>query len=130
MRGIGDMQQAIWEISKVGIIMFLSFAMVIITAFFSAVVGKLFRKFSGLITFIVFIATNYVSTKSIAEIMELITEGMSNPYIQKEMMVGGTVVFSQILPNSIFMSIIILIIITSILLFLATTTIYDKKVEL
>lgn len=130
IREVSNIQQIVWEFGKIGIITSLSFAMVIITAFFSAVIGKLFRKFSGLITFIVFIATNYVSTRSIAGIIELINKSGLNPYIQKEMLIENTMVFVQVIPNSIFVPIMILVIIASILLFLATTTIYDKKVEL
>ncbi|HZX21606.1 MAG TPA: hypothetical protein VFF25_04385 [Clostridia bacterium] len=130
IKDIDNIHLIIWEIGKVGIIMFLSFAMTIITAFFSAVVGKLFRKFSGLITFIVFIATSYVSARLMSSIVGSINQGMFNSYVQKEMIVGEAEIFLQVLPNSIFIPSIILIIIISALLFLATTTIYDKKVEL
>lgn len=130
IKSIDNIHLIIWEIGKIGIIMFLSFAMTIITAFFSAVVGKLFRKFSGLITFIVFIATSYVSTRLMSEIVGLINKGMFNSYVQKEMTVGEVRMSLQVLPNPIFIPTMVSIIIISTLLFLATTTIYDKKVEL
>lgn len=130
IRDVGNIRQIIWEFGKIGIITSLSFAMVIITAFFSAVIGKLFRKFSGLITFVVFIVTNSVTTKSIAWIIELINKSGLNSYIQKEVIVEGTTVFMQAVPNTFFVPVIILIAVATILLFLATTTIYDKKVEL
>ncbi|MFW5649286.1 MAG: hypothetical protein ACOCG5_09370 [Candidatus Alkaliphilus sp. MAG34] len=130
IRDVSNMGQIVWEFSKIGVIASLSFSMVIITAFFSSVVGKLFKRFSGLITFIVFIAMNVISTKSITKIIELINRGGLNPYIQKEMMVEGTTVFVQVLPNSIFVPTIILTAIVSVLVFLATATIYDRKVEL
>lgn len=130
VRGVGNIWQVIWELGKIGIITSLSFAMVIITAFFSAVIGKLFKKFTGLITFVVFIVTNYVSTRSIAGVIELINRSRLDPYIQKEIIAEGTTVFVQVVPNSIFVPIIILIAAVSVLLFLTTATIYDKKVEL
>lgn len=130
IRGAGNIWQMVWEFAKIAIITSLSFALIIITAFFSAVIGKLFRKFSGLITFIVFIVTNYVSTKSIAGIIELINKSGLNSYIQKEVIIEGTTIFMQVVPNTFFVPIIILIAVATILLFLATTTIYDKKVEL
>ena len=129
IKDISNVHQIVWEFAKVGIMMFLSFAMAIITAFFSAVVGKLFRRFSGLITFVVFIITNYVSTNSIVEIVKLVNNGGPNPYMRREVMVKGNILL-QVLPNPVFVVSIILIIIVSILLFLATSTIYDRKVEL
>ncbi|HZK56905.1 MAG TPA: hypothetical protein VFD17_01240 [Clostridia bacterium] len=130
IRDVSNMGQIVWEFSKIGVIASLSFSMVIITAFFSSVVGKLFKRFSGLITFIVFIAMNVISTRSITKIIELINRSGLNPYIQKEMMVEGTTVFVQVLPNSFFVPTIILTAIVSVLVFLVTATIYDKKVEL
>lgn len=129
IRDIGNMHQIVWEIVKASVTMFLSFIMVIITAFFSAVVGKMFKRFSGLITFVIFIATNYVTTGLTAKIIELINKSGLDFFSRKEIMLRG-IVSVQFLSNSFFVFTVILSITVSILLFLATTTIYDKKVEI
>ena len=132
MKGVDNIQHIVWELGKIGIIVFLIFGMAIIIAFFSAVVGKLFKRFSGLITFVVFIITNYVTGKFLSILIELTNKIGFNYYIEKKVMIGDTALTWQSMPNLDFLFVIIIIFITavSVLLFLATTTIYDRKVEL
>lgn len=130
IKGISNSQQIIWEISKIGIIISLGFGSTIIMAFFSAVVGKLFKRFSGLITFAVFLATNYVGNNLLIRISGLANSSEFNSYMERRMLAGTGTVSWQILPNLDFIFMASLIIAGSVLLFLGTTAIYDTKVEL
>ena len=135
IKDISTTPEIIWEMSKIGILLFVGFGLSIIIAFLSAVIGKLFKKFSGLITFVAFIAINYGTSAIIVKLLELVNTPRFNSYMQKSMMIDGANVTWQLTPgvglSGVDFSIIsILLIGASVLLFLGTTAIYDRKVEL
>lgn len=125
-----DYSQVGLEAIKIGVIMFLGFGMTIIIAFFSAVVGKLFDKFSGLITFLVFIFTNYITSRLLMKLIELTSRVRLDSYMQERILADGTIISWQLIPNQIFISSLVLTILISALIFLTTTSIYDRRVEL
>ncbi|WP_350343955.1 hypothetical protein PRVXT_000319 [Proteinivorax tanatarense] len=112
------------EITKVIITGFFSFISLIVTVFFSSVVGRMFKKMSGFITFITFLLTNYVIAK-----ITSITYKFSG--IESSIQNGTSVEASiEIFSTQQFWFYNILTIIVTLGLFFATTYLYDKKVEL
>lgn len=130
MQNANSVQQIIWEVVKIGIGLFLAFGMTIIIAFFSAVVGKLFKKFSGLITFLVFILVSSASSSLLTRANEFIYRNTIRPHLEERTLAGNMTLSWQVIPNQIFAVSMVLTILLSVALFLITTNIYDRRVEL
>ena len=120
----------IMEILKMAGYGFISFASLIIIVFFSSVVGRMFTKFSGFITFVVFILSNVL----LAQITRLIDSYVNFEQGSRVMILGepggqvsGTMTFMGT-PELIFG--IIFTLITSLIFFFATTYLYDQKVDI
>ncbi len=97
-------------IVQVFILAFTTFTLSLIIVFFSTLVGRMFRRYSGLISFVIFLVINYV----IGEITNLFPIGEE---------------FQLVSTTDFLMSQGFVLGITVIMFFL-TTALYDKKIEL
>ncbi len=118
------------EIVKMAGYGFVSFASLIIIVFFSSVVGRMFTKLSGLITFVVFILSNVL----LSQITRLIDGAVNFDQGSRVMFLGepgggmsGSMAFMST-PELLFG--IVFTVLTSLMFFFTTTYLYEKKVEL
>ncbi|WP_353893536.1 hypothetical protein PRVXH_000282 [Proteinivorax hydrogeniformans] len=140
--GLGEVQQALntlmvnsseliseykGEIIKVIILGFFSFISLIVTVFFSSVVGRMFKKMSGLITFITFLLTNYAISKITSITHRLIGIETS---IQTSTAFDTVEASVEVFSIQQFWFYNITTVIITLALFFATTYLYDQKVEL
>ncbi len=118
------------EILKVAIYGFLTFARLIVIVFFSSVVGRMFTKMSGFITFVVFMLSNIL----LGQIIRLLDQAVNFEESSRVMLLGepgggmtGSMTFMST-PELIFGMLITLG--SAMIFFFATTYLYDQKVEL
>lgn len=126
----GLLSSNLMEIVKLAFYGFISFASLIVIVFFSSVVGRMFTKWSGFITFVVFIMSNVL----IAQVTNLLARGISFEQGSQVMFLGepgggmtGNVTFIGT-PELIFG--ILFTVGVSLIFFFTTTYLYDRKVEL
>ena len=126
----GLLSSNLMEILKMAGYGFVSFASLIVLVFFSSVVGRMFTKLSGLITFVVFILSNVL----IGQLTGFIDGAVNFDQGSRVMILGepgggmtGSMTFMGT-PELIFG--IIFTVIISLIFFFATTYLYEQKVEL
>ncbi|NBG87960.1 hypothetical protein [Isachenkonia alkalipeptolytica] len=126
----GLLSSNIAEIFKMAGYGFISFASLIVIVFFSSVVGRMFTKLSGLITFVVFILSNVLlgqATRLVDSVVDF-EQGSRVMYLgDPGAQMTGSMTFMGT-PELLFG--IFFTVGTSVLFFLATTYLYEKKVEL
>ncbi|ABR46373.1 conserved hypothetical protein [Alkaliphilus metalliredigens QYMF] len=122
----------IWNALKIGLLGILGMNQAIIFAFFSAVVGKLFKKFSGLITLITFIGISMINSKFIDWIGNFfIDQGMGERIESQLMGLDVTMMTAmETMLNVYTLLFTIITVVTSAGVFFATAALYDRKVEL
>lgn len=113
------------------ILLFFGIIQMILVAFFSTIVGRVFKKFSWLITFFTFIFTNIF----IGKINEFLIKALISPLDRHLSIIGSTDFDGQFLvqgglPTQFFLLQLAVILLISTGLFFLTTTIYDKRIEL
>ncbi|MTI56928.1 hypothetical protein [Geosporobacter ferrireducens] len=118
------------EVVKLGFLIFLGATQALILAFFSSVVGKLFKKFSGLITFGTFIAGSILTSK----VSDIIINAVSRYHLEdlgnSQINFSNGTAWVTIFPNNIYIALTVVLIGVSAALFFGTAAIYDRKVEL
>lgn len=103
----GEMISAMLQVFT---LLFTGFTLSLVIVFFSTLVGRMFKKFSGVISFVVFLAAHYF----IGKITNLLSIGE-----EIQLVSTGDFIISQ-------GSVLIL----TIIVFLCTTALYDRKIEL
>lgn len=126
----GLLSSNLMEIFKMAGYGFVSFSSLIVMVFFSSVVGRMFTKLSGFITFVVFILSNVL----IGQITRLVDRVVNFDQGSRVMILGepgggmtGSMNFMGT-PELIFG--IGFTVAISLIFFFATTYLYDQKVEL
>ncbi|AOY77143.1 ABC transporter permease [Clostridium formicaceticum] len=116
---------------KVITLSFLTVIQMIIFAFFSTMIGYLFKKFSGVITFVTFIMTNILAGKIMALVNNAITP-IENQFdhILMNPSPGSQIMASGILSSEFFVMQVVAIFLISAVFFFFAAALYDKKVEL
>lgn len=118
------------EITKLALLVFLGMNQGLLIAFFSSVVGKLVKKFSGLVTFGTFIAATMLISNISSGILDIIFRKEINELTSKEIVfTNGRFVF-DVFPNDFYWVVIALLVVTSIGIFFSTAALYDRRVEL
>ncbi|QUH26524.1 ABC-2 transporter permease [Serpentinicella alkaliphila] len=100
----------------------LGYIMYLIIAIFSVHIGKIVKKFSGVVTFLAFIVTNYVVSK----ILEISFNALSNGVVRVEQ--PGIQI--NHISSFEFLTASTVILLISCVIFYITSVIYERKVEL
>lgn len=110
------------DLIKFGLVGFVTFVTSIIFVFFSSIVGRLFKKFSGLISFVTFIG------------MSILNQKLLNVFVSPVSATTNYDTYGQLYfsfeTGSMLMTTMVYSVVVSIILFLGMAYIYDKKVEL
>lgn len=104
------------------ILVILLYTMYLVLAFFSVHIGRLVNKFSGLVTFITFLISNFLVSKILEISYETVSLGI-------EVEQAGVRVNHHLLSSEFLLASTLLLLITGIIFFI-TASIYDKKIEL
>ncbi|SET10208.1 hypothetical protein SAMN05660297_01410 [Natronincola peptidivorans] len=112
------------------ILLFFGIIQIILIAFFSSMIGKLFKRFSWFITVITFIFTNIIIGRINGFLLNSFFNNERYAHLN-EITVHNHHLFMESLPfNEFFLLQLALLLLFSTGLFFLTSAIYDKKVEL
>ncbi|MCC5909049.1 MAG: ABC transporter permease [Clostridiaceae bacterium] len=109
--------QLIQELLKFVTLLFIGVIQIIFVAFFSSIVGSLFKRFSGFITFAIFVISNVIIGRIYTEMLKL----FMHLHIEST---------RQSISSEFFLAQVGLMLVISIIFFFLTSAVYDKKVEL
>lgn len=118
------------EMLKMAFLILLGANQALILAFFSSVIGKLFNKFSGLITFGTLILSNIAISKVSGWIISLVSRYQIDDLGSRHIDFSHGSLSSTFFPASVYIATALVIIGFSVALFFGTAAIYDRKVEL
>lgn len=119
----------IGEIIKFFSLLFVYFAQLLVVVFFSSVVGRMFKKFAGVITFVVFVATNYVISQ-ITNLLSRVVVFDAEAGFSMTASTGGEMETTiNYMSTGEFLFGLLYAFTVGVVIFFITAYLYDRKVE-